>query len=66
MVLQWFLFLYEDEINAGVPYTMTAVELMNVIGSDGVNSGHSGVTYSALSTKLTLILFSSGCGSRWS
>ena len=39
--------LHKDEINAGDPYTMT-VELMNVIGWDGVNSGHPGVTYNAI------------------
>lgn len=35
------------EINAGNPYTMT-VELMNVIGWRGVNSGHLGVFYNAV------------------
>ncbi|KAL9964962.1 hypothetical protein ACROYT_G028679 [Oculina patagonica] len=36
--------LPEEEINAGDSYTMT-VELMNVIGWQGVSSGHLGVMY---------------------
>ncbi|XP_078379776.1 putative skeletal organic matrix protein 7 [Oculina patagonica] len=35
------------EINAGNSYTMT-VELMNVIGWSGVNSGHPGVVYNVI------------------
>ena len=39
--------LPEKELNAGEPYTME-VELMNVIGSGGVNYGHPGVLYNAI------------------
>ncbi|XP_078380251.1 putative skeletal organic matrix protein 7 [Oculina patagonica] len=39
--------LPEMEINAGDSYTMT-VELMNVIGSGGVHSGHPGVVYNVI------------------
>lgn len=35
------------ELNARDPYTMT-VELMNVIGKDGVDSGHPGVIYNVV------------------
>ncbi len=39
--------LPEMEINAGDSYTMT-VELMNVIGWSGVDSGHPGVMYNVI------------------
>jgi len=35
------------EINDGEPYTMT-VEITNVVGVDGVNSGHPGVMYNVI------------------
>lgn len=38
------LVLPEEEINVGDPYTIT-VELMNVIGWLGLNSGHPGVVF---------------------
>lgn len=39
--------LHKEEINAGDPYTMT-VELMNAIGTGGVNYGHPGVMYNVI------------------
>ena len=36
-----------DWINAGDPYTMT-VQLLNVIGSGGVDLGHPGVMYNVI------------------
>lgn len=39
--------LPQVEINAGDPYILT-VELMNVIGWQGVNSGHPGVFYNVI------------------
>ena len=37
----------EKEINVGNQYTMT-IELMNVIGKNGVNYGHPGVMYNVI------------------
>ena len=39
--------LPEEEIKGGNRYTIT-VELMNVIGQDGVNFGHPGVMYNVI------------------
>ena len=39
--------LPEEEITAGNPYTMT-VDLINVMGEDGVDQGHPGVMYNVI------------------
>ena len=44
---QFCLVLPEEEIKGGNPYTMT-VELMNVIGKNGVDHGHPGVMYNLI------------------
>ena len=41
------LVLPEEEITAGNPYTMT-VDLINVMGEDGVDHGHPGVMYNVI------------------